>query len=222
MAVVLEGIIPNDRPLPNVQYVGRQVIPVGVALPQPSGGGGGGSLTVEEVDGTPSIAATELQFPNASLSEPVSGTARFLGLPGAIVRRNSAQSISDATFTAITFDDPAVSDLGGFWNNSNPTRLTVPTGLGGVYLITAGGSFLANGTGVRQINIRVSGGSYHQMLSIPGTTLDAFLASCSIELVLAAGDYIELTPLQTSGGAFDFGIGDAARARLSMHWIRGA
>lgn len=32
------------------------------------GGGGGGSLTVEEVDGSPTVAATKLKFPNGTLS----------------------------------------------------------------------------------------------------------------------------------------------------------
>lgn len=185
--------------------------------------GVGGTPTVREVDGTPSISAsTAIEFPNGSLSEPSSGVARFLGLPGAIVRRNSTQSIPNVTFEPITFDNPAVSDLGGFWNNSNPTRLTVPTGLGGVYLITAVGSFAVNGSGVRQLNIRINGSTYYQMLSIAPTILDVYRGTSSIELVLAAGDYIELTPYQTSGGSLDFGDSPETRARLSMHWIRGA
>lgn len=38
--------------------------------------GGGGSLTVEEVDGSPSVAATKLVFPNGTLGN-VSGTVTY-------------------------------------------------------------------------------------------------------------------------------------------------
>jgi hypothetical protein len=41
------------------------------------GGGGGGTLTVAEVDGTPSVSATTLQFPNGTLSDEGGGVARY-------------------------------------------------------------------------------------------------------------------------------------------------
>jgi hypothetical protein len=41
------------------------------------GAGGGGSLTVREVDGSPSVAATTIEFPNGTLTDQGSGVARY-------------------------------------------------------------------------------------------------------------------------------------------------
>lgn len=220
MAVVLEGIIPNERPIPNVQFVGRQVIPVGVALPGGGGGGGGSSLTIEEADGSPSVsAATKLIFPRASLT--ASGTdVTFQGLPGAIVRRNSAQSIPTGTFTAITFDDPALSDLGGFWNSANPTRLTVPSGMGGVYRVSVFGAFATSNVGIRQWNLRVNGSTYEQLVIIDPNVSYPTADGNSIELPLSAGDYVEFAVYHERGSALDFGATGECRARMSICWVR--
>jgi hypothetical protein len=60
---------------------------VAVAIPGPPGvdgvdgvdgdGGSGGSLTIREVDGTPTGTATTLEFPNGSVSFPAAGVARI-------------------------------------------------------------------------------------------------------------------------------------------------
>lgn len=46
-------------------------------------GGGGGSLTVTEVDGSPSVSATTLRFPNGTVTDAGGGIAAITGLTGA-------------------------------------------------------------------------------------------------------------------------------------------
>lgn len=182
-------------------------------------GVGGGSLTVEEVDGSPSVSASEMRFPNGSLS--VSGAqVTFQGLPGAIVRRNSAQSIPTSTFTAITFDDPALSDLGGFWNSANPTRLTVPSGMSGVYRVSVFGAFATSSVGIRQWNLRINGSTYEQLVIIDPNVSYPTADGNSIELPLSAGDYVEFVVYHERGSALDFGATGDYCARMSICWIR--
>lgn len=58
-----------------------------------TGSGGGGSITVEEVDGTPSVASvTIVQFNQTdgfTVTEPVAGTARVSFTGGSAVDNNA-------------------------------------------------------------------------------------------------------------------------------------
>lgn len=117
---------------------------------------------------------------------------------------NSAnQSINNTTVTAITFDTETF-DTDGFHSTvSNTSRITIPSGKGGKYLVFAMGMFVANTTGRREFNFRVNGSSYSyhttNALSSGGTW-----HLVSTVLNLSATDYVELMAWQNSGGALIF------------------
>jgi hypothetical protein len=84
-------------------------------IPEPSpssGGGGGGSLTVREVDGSPSGTASTLVFPNGSVSFAGS-TATITGLQGASWQETFetvAQNLKAYT-TGFTYVDGRVTSV---------------------------------------------------------------------------------------------------------------
>jgi hypothetical protein len=87
---------------------------------------------------------------------------------------------------------------------SNTSRITVPTGGGGVYAVGGCVDFANNGTGVRAIGIRLNGTTFLAVHTSP-TRTDGGQPTLSIatEYLLAAGDYVELMAWQNSGGALN-------------------
>ncbi len=133
-------------------------------------------------------------------SAPV--TARSLGLGlGARVTHNTAQSLANATFTSVQLNT-SERDTDGFYDPAVPTRLTVPSGLGGEYLLSAQVEFAANATGRRELGIRVNGTT---------TVVSDIRAGLSVitrlmvhtQVRLNAGSYLEVRAFQDSGGALN-------------------
>jgi hypothetical protein len=114
----------------------------------------------------------------------------------------AAQSINNATETAATFNAEVGTDPWGMWASGTATRITVP--LDGWYTFTGYGSFAANATGVRGVKIRQGGSATLAMNRVPvagaGTT-DLTVVTGPVSL--SAGNYVELTVEQTSGGALN-------------------
>ena len=113
----------------------------------------------------------------------------------------SNQSIPNATATAIEFDT-VVTDPTGLWNSATPTRLTAP--VAGQYLVTATAFWATAATGEALLRIQKNGVSpsgFYGVSSIP--MLAGFDAGNSVAVIvpMAAGDYVEASAFQNSGGA---------------------
>jgi hypothetical protein len=115
----------------------------------------------------------------------------------------SMQSIANATITAVALTGTDLYDTDSIHDPSvNNTRLTIPTGLGGVWQF--------RGTAVWDIG---GGGNRLAFWNKNGTALDArygrqdssgsyaSAATSVIDLTLSAGDYIEFVVYQDSGSA---------------------
>lgn len=126
------------------------------------------------------------------------------GLNSARINRPSNQSIPDNTLTAISFtasvfDTNAFADLVG-----QPTRLTVPTDLAGLYSVGGAFNFNANASGRRYGVIRLNGTTNIDADERENTgATTGTITSIATLFRLAAADYIELVVLQNSGGALD-------------------
>ena len=140
-----------------------------------------------------STAATGLAW-----ATPASGST-FVGCS---VKKSTNKTISTATWTKVDFDSENF-DTNGFHDNAtNNTRLTIPTGQGGYYLITWNALFAANNTGYRATcitknNAAVAGSSSN---AIGGIAVGYTPVGQQFVLNLTAGDYIEMQVEQTSGG----------------------
>lgn len=86
---------------------------------------------------------------------------------------------------------------------SNTSRLTVPSGGGGVYSIGGCVGFLANATGVRYAYIVVNGATTIALNTAPATSAIDTRVTVACDYLLAAGDYVELGAYQNSGGALN-------------------
>ncbi|KKL66652.1 hypothetical protein LCGC14_2142830 [marine sediment metagenome] len=142
-------------------------------------------------------------------------------------RSGSAFSIASGSDVAVewnaeTFDSDAFHD-----NSTNPTRLTVPSGLGGKYavhglLLMPGAAVGSGGTG-RHIRIRKNGTTSMATSLIPVEAADVSIISMSIEIYslvdLAATDYVELMGQQDTGGTVDVTGDNTVGAFFEMHLV---
>lgn len=112
--------------------------------------------------------------------------------------------------TAESFDTDAFHD-----NSSNPARMTVPAGKGGVYLIVAQASWETSATGrkacwiVKNSNFRLG---IQEVNGDDGGLNLSMTVTCFAELV--EGDYVELHVRQDTGGAL-FSLGGVEADGLS-------
>jgi hypothetical protein len=141
-----------------------------------------------------SAEATGLKWATPSASTPP-----FVGVK---VFQTADQSMSNATFTAITFNSETF-DTDGFHSTSvNTSRLTVPSGKAGYYLVSAQLAYNGNPTGQRQaeVTVNASGGFAKFIQLNAGSSYVPQPKGVTI-LNLAVGDYVELNGYQDSGGA---------------------
>lgn len=115
---------------------------------------------------------------------------------------SSYVTTANNTATKIAFDGE-IFDTDGFHSNStNNTRITIPTGLGGKYLINMNLKYYANATGNRYlILLKNNTTSYEVITYTPSGNYTS--AAASIILDLTAGDYLEWQAFQSSGGTLE-------------------
>lgn len=129
----------------------------------------------------------------------------------------TAQSIPNNSVEEVEWNNEQ-SDAFGFHDNStNPERLTVPSGCGGVYVISAAMEFAFNVSGRRAMLIRKNGNTVGQQ-EWQANSNDKTYMSISAIIDLDAGDYITIGVFQSSGGSLDTGSlpshNNVAMARL--------
>jgi len=134
----------------------------------------------------------------------------------AFLYKAAAQSIPNATWTAVTFSDEAWDTNSFHSTSTNTSRITIPAGLSGKYEFNARGFFAPNATGIRYISLYLNGVSV-RINYFPASANDFHLELTS-KLNLVATDYIELYVYQSSGGNLNFSAG-ATEGELSTTFL---
>ncbi|MCZ7593713.1 MAG: hypothetical protein M5U16_01455 [Hyphomicrobium sp.] len=187
-----------------------------------SGGGGGSStlagLTDVDVSTPPTDGQSLVWNNSASNWEP--GTVSGGGGTeiSASINRSTAQSIPNSAWTVVNwtteaFDNGAMADLG-----TQASRLTIPAGQGGRYVVSAQVGYAANATNGRWVQLYKNGaGVSHSYCNTPASASlgGAQSVSCSWIVDVAAADYLELRTYQNSGGALDVQSGAFTAAKLN-------
>jgi hypothetical protein len=111
----------------------------------------------------------------------------------------------DGTVTPIQFNATDLWDTDGFHNTvTNNTRLTVPSGLGGIYLVHGIVGFASNSTGARLLRFVVNNTTTYEVQRVQANAVAA--VSSSFPILLSAGDYVEMSVYQSSGGNLDTNV----------------
>jgi hypothetical protein len=136
--------------------------------------------------------------------------------PRCRLTKSGTQSIANNTTTAVTFDVEDIDDGGMHSTTTNTSRITIPTGGGGTYLIGAHAEFAQNATGIRTLLLVVNGTSTQSTVrdNSPSGS-NATRLACTTLVSLVAGDYVEAQVVQTSGGNLNV----AATCNLWACWV---
>lgn len=150
---------------------------------------------------------------------------RFLRTPpGVSYYRNAVTALATGVTTKITWTT-AREDTDAFFAGANPTRLTVPAGKAGRYLIGASVDYASTATaGDRDTRIILNGDATKILCRDrrAGSVTSSTGVMIGREWRLAAGDYIEVTAMQNSVASLDLTAGtatDAIRQDVWLHWM---
>lgn len=134
---------------------------------------------------------------------------------GARASHNTTQSIPNGTYTAVVYnteeyDTAAIHDVAAL-----TSRFTVPAGMAGKWRIIMHAAFSANATGYRQQFAKKNGTTFLTggMGVSASSSQETYLTSV-LEVVLAAGDFVEQFVAQSSGGALTMISGDTAMSMV--------
>ena len=174
---------------------------------------------------TPFVDPQSLHNPATGTSPPASwGDAVRDGVvfcatpPSCRANRTTNLSVASSTTTYVAFNAADSWDTDSFHSTvTNPSRLTVPSGLGGKYLIIATASWANNSTGWRDLSIRANGSSDLAAARVgTGTANPYAISTITTVEQLAAGTYIEVTAWQNSGAALDITAANVTILQVSL------
>lgn len=119
-------------------------------------------------------------------------------------RISANQSIANGgTGQQVTFDTVAF-DVGAMRNTLSPSQIVIPAGGNGAYRISASLSWAPSATGIRGLYFWKNGVAFFTQyaagVSVSG---DGPSQACTIDVQLVAGDIMQLTAFQDSGGALN-------------------
>jgi hypothetical protein len=138
-----------------------------------------------------STTATGLKW-----NTPSTGTPAFVGVS---LKSTTDQTISNSTYTAITWNDEYFDTDAYHSTSVNNSRVTIPTGKAGKYLISGFITYDNNTTGSRQLLIYKNGSSAYVQSLAAANIYPTGTVSYIADLIV--GDYIEMFTWQSSGSS---------------------
>lgn len=121
---------------------------------------------------------------------------------GCLLTLAAAQTIPNNSIQHVSFDTE-LYDIGGFHSAAPfPERITIPTGLGGYYLIHGQIQWASNGTGIRKVEVWVSGTAIAR-IQRPTIAGGSLTQQVLFPYAVAAGGYVVFYAYQNSGGNLD-------------------
>ena len=186
-----------------------------------SGGGTSGTVTITNsmataidakgdlVAGTAADTFSRLAVGSNGLSlvaDSAESTGLKWGTPvskGVGIYYEGSQSVNNTTDTTLTWN-AEIWDTDNYHSNTvNPSRMTIPAGLGGKYLLTGTLAYASYGAGSRFVSVRINGGTSFYISSM--TNLGGFDVSIpyAMTLILNAGDYLQISTYHDGGAAIN-------------------
>jgi hypothetical protein len=123
---------------------------------------------------------------------------------GVLCRKGASQTIPNTTDTVLNFSGTDTYDTDTFHDTTtNNSRITIPAGLGGYYLIYGLNTWDVNATGRRFCELKKNGTKILTSNGFGPNSTAAPSNMISVVLNLSAGDYMEYQVWQSSGGNLD-------------------
>lgn len=179
--------------------------------------GEGGSVAWADVTGKPSTFPPDLPLtpawvditgvpatfpPDAHHASHEAGGSDLVSVDHGVSLANNSSPISSGSLQAVSWANETW-DTDGYHDNGTPTRVTIPTGLGGVYLIGANLGFEDGADYVGLQLLPNVGDAYAIGQKAESSPLSITWGSTALEILglfrLSAGQYVECKAQQNSG-----------------------
>lgn len=166
---------------------------------------------------TPRTWATNETLTAANMNTHVRDALNWLANdhPRCRATRTATQSIASGSPAAISMTGTETYDVGSMHDGgTNPSRITVPSGGAGVYVMS-GHCSMDNSVATRIFcEIRLNGtDTLGEVIATPPTTTGPHMNPNAI-MLLAVGDYVELVVNHNAGSNIN-----VTDAKLSVNWI---
>jgi hypothetical protein len=122
-------------------------------------------------------------------------------LVGCSLKKSTDPSISNATWTIVTYDQENYDTDNFHSTSTNTSRITIPSGKAGKYEIFANIIFAPNGTGDRYVSLLKNGNEQFRAYGAKPSSVSATTYTLYTVEDLAVGDYLEIRIYQDSGGS---------------------
>jgi hypothetical protein len=145
---------------------------------------------------------------------PVWGATPTAAFKGVYLTKSAAQSVSPGTYTAITFENESFDTDGFHSTSTNTSRITIPSGLAGYYLVY-GNISLGNGDLSHTGGIAKNGTRINSFPAWKSISSGAGAYASSLVLNLAVGDYVEYVIYTSNTAQVD---SNAQNAQPTVFW----
>ena len=132
------------------------------------------------------------------------------GFVGCSVYKSSQQTLTNNAETALTFDTENFDTSAFHSTTTNNSRMTIPSGKAGYYLVVTTVSFGNSSTPARAVTLRKNGAEHAYLQQIQPVSNGGSITNGTYILNLAENDYIEIYVRQESGGNLVAGSGSSA------------
>jgi hypothetical protein len=157
-----------------------------------------------------------VQYYSGSAWTAVSAASSFVGCS---LYKSADQSLANVTTTVVTWDLEHY-DTNTFHDNVlNNTRITIPAGKAGKYLIQVTLNWNSNATSYREARIRLNGSTLLAYSPIQAAASGGVANTLNVVKNLAAADYIEIQGEQASGGALSISGGNTYSAQVQVTYM---
>lgn len=137
---------------------------------------------------------------------------------GCLLTNSSDISLANNTTVTLTWNQEDFDTDGFHSTSSNTSRITVPSGKAGKYLVTSKVAYGSNSSGRRITQIIKNGANLWDFeSSSPGTTNLQLQGVAIIDL--AVGDYVETTAWQNSGGSLNISNANTRYSAFAAYLI---
>jgi len=138
---------------------------------------------------------------------------------GCSLRSSVDLTTTDATTLTVNFNTETFDVDGYHDNSSNTSRITIPSGKTGYFLISYNLRFNNNATGYRSVNL-LRNGSNIKTISTQAITSGSATNLGSTQIVYATtGDYFQLQAFQNSGGNLDLSGGTNDNQNFAITYL---
>jgi hypothetical protein len=155
----------------------------------------------------------------ANFNARLRDTINFLkATPLCVLRKNSNQTISNDSWTGLTWQTEDIDSDNGHSTVTDTNRYTAQTA--GYYLFASTVEFVGNGSGFRQVRFSVSSGAVvgeHSIIMNGTGANTADINTCAYAF-MNIGDWVQVEAYQNSGGSLDV-QNDGGDTRFEIKWV---